>query len=287
MSFKVGVSFDGFGPFDEALSFAKEAVDAGAASLWMADHLGYRESIISCLAFAMATQAPQVVPTAVSPYLRHPMPTAMQMATLAEAAPGRAILALGVGNPLFLAESGEAIAKPIRIIREFVEALRQLWSGEPVEMEATRFRLNKARMMFRPPKPIPIYLSPMKEQMLKLSGKIADGLVLSAGISAAFVRESLKYVHVGATEGGRDLGAVRVAGYISFMASSDGRRAVDAVRQKLAFYSGTNLSTIISHSLAFQLIRKPLSPPCPSAIMKRPHGWYQTMLSTRLVWRGL
>jgi 5,10-methylenetetrahydromethanopterin reductase len=234
MTFKLGVSFDGFGPFDEALAFAKEAADAGASSLWMADHLGYRESIVSCLAFAMTTKA-QVVPTAVSPYLRHPMPTAMQMATLAEAAPGRAVLAIGTGNPLFLAESGETIDKPIVVMREFVEALRRLWTGSPVEMVATRFHLNNARMMFTPPQPIPIYLSPMKEQMLKLAGKIADGLVLSAGISAAYVRKSLDFAQSGAIQVGRDPKSLRAAGYVSFMASSDSRHAVDAVRQKLAF----------------------------------------------------
>ena len=190
---RIGVSFDGFAPYHEAITFAREAVEAGASSLWMADHLGYRESIISSLGLAMSTDV-MVVPTAVSPYLRHPMPTAMQMATLAEAAPGRAALAIGIGNPLFLGEAGESPDRPVRVIREFVEALRDLWSGEAVHYEALRFRLNGARMMFTPPKPIPIYLAPMKEQMLQLAGKIGDGVVLSAGLSVESVRRSLKHV---------------------------------------------------------------------------------------------
>lgn len=235
MTLKIGVSFDGFGSFHNALAFAKEAAEAGASSLWMADHMGYRESIVSCLAFAMATTTARVVPTAVSPYLRHPMPTAMQMATLAEAAPGRAALAIGVGNPLFLGESGETIEKPLRVIREFVEALRALWSGEPVDQEAMRFRLKGARMMFRPPESIPIYLSPMKEQMLKLAGRLADGVVLSAGLSSGFARHSLSFVNAGATAAGRDSARLQAAGYISFMASPDGKKAVETVRRKLAF----------------------------------------------------
>lgn len=232
---KLGISFDGFAPYGEALGFAREAASAGARSLWMADHLGYREPIVSCLGFASAIPQVRVVPTAVSPYLRHPMPTAMQMATLAEAAPGRVALALGTGNPLFLGESGESIDKPIAVAREFVGALRALWSGEPVQMEATRFRLRGARMMFTPPAPIPLYLSPMKPQMLALAGKIADGVVLSAGLSPGFVRESLQHTRAGAQQAGRDTGAVHAAGYISFAASPDGKRAVGEVRKKLAF----------------------------------------------------
>jgi alkanesulfonate monooxygenase SsuD/methylene tetrahydromethanopterin reductase-like flavin-dependent oxidoreductase (luciferase family) len=231
----IGVSFDGFAPYGDALAFAREAAAAGARSLWMADHLGYREPIVSCLGFATAVPHVRVVPTAVSPYLRHPMPTAMQMATLAEAAPGRVALALGTGNPLFLAESGEAVEKPVAVAREFIAALRALWSGQPVEQEATRFRLRGARMMFTPPAPIPLYLAPMKPQMLALAGRIADGLVLSAGLAPGFVRESLKHTAAGAREAGRDYQMLHTAGYISFAASADGKRAREEVRKKLAF----------------------------------------------------
>jgi 5,10-methylenetetrahydromethanopterin reductase len=234
VALRIGVSFDGFAPYYDAITFAREAVQAGASSLWMADHLGYRESIVSSLGLAMNTDV-MVVPTAVSPYLRHPMPTAMQMATLAEAAPGRVSLAIGIGNPLFLGEAGESPDKPVRVIREFVEALRALWSGEPVHYEALRFRLNGARMMFTPPKPIPIYLAPMKEQMLQLAGKISDGVVLSAGLSVQSVRSSLRHVRAGLDAAGRSHDAVPTAGYILFVASPDGRRAVELARAKLAF----------------------------------------------------
>jgi alkanesulfonate monooxygenase SsuD/methylene tetrahydromethanopterin reductase-like flavin-dependent oxidoreductase (luciferase family) len=59
--------------------------------------------------------------------------------------------------------------------------------------------------------------------------------VLSAGISAAYVRKSLDFAQSGASQVGRDPKSLRAAGYVSFMASSDSRHAVDAVRQKLAF----------------------------------------------------
>ncbi|MFI4987132.1 MAG: LLM class flavin-dependent oxidoreductase [Alphaproteobacteria bacterium] len=248
MAARIGVCFDGFRPFGEAVALAKEAAEAGAESLWMADHLGYREAILSSLGFALAVPGVKVVPTAVSPYLRHPMPVAMQMATLAEAAPGRAALAVGIGNPLFLGEAGESIDKPVRVVREFVEALRALWSGLPVEMEAARFRLKGARMMFAPPAPIPIYLAPMREQMLRLAGRIADGVVLSAGISAGYARHSLAIAAKGAEEAGRAPGQVLTAGCLFFMASREPRRAIEGVRRKLAFVLRNRF---LDESLAF------------------------------------
>jgi 5,10-methylenetetrahydromethanopterin reductase len=232
---KIGISFDGFSRFGDALSFAKDAADAGVAGIWMADHLGYREPIVSCLSFLLSTADVKVVPTAVSPYLRHPMPTAMQMATLAEAAPGRAAIALGVGNPLFLAESGETFEKPIAVISEFVRALRELWSGQPVHMTAKRFRLNGARMMFTPSPSIPIFLAPIREQMLKLSGKVADGVVLSAGLTIPYVEESLRLVREGATAADRDYESLHTAGYISFLAHSSRKEAFSRVKRQLSF----------------------------------------------------
>jgi 5,10-methylenetetrahydromethanopterin reductase len=232
---RIGVAFDGFAPLAEAVETARRAAAAGAASLWMAEHLGYREALVSCLALAQATERAIVVPTAVSPYVMHPMPTAMALATLAEAAPGRVALAVGIGNPLFLQESGVAVEKPVRAVREFVEALRALWSGAPVHQAAMGFRLAGARLAFQPPAPIPIYLAPMKAQMLRLAGRIADGVVLSAGLSPAFVTRSLQLAEAGAREAGRDPALLRRAGYLFFMASRDERRARETVRQKLAF----------------------------------------------------
>ena len=102
MPVRIGVSFDGFVPTGQAIALAQHAVAAGARSLWMAEHLGYREAIATCMAFAVKAPGAMLVPTAVSPYLWHPMPTAMAMATLDELAPGCAAIAVGTGNPLFL-----------------------------------------------------------------------------------------------------------------------------------------------------------------------------------------
>jgi 5,10-methylenetetrahydromethanopterin reductase len=234
MSARVGVAFDGFVTTGDAISLAKRAVDAGAKSLWVAEHLGYREAITTCAAFALSTPGPMLVPTAVSPYLWHPTPTAMALATLDEIAPGRAAVALGVGNPLFLQESGQKLEKPTRAMREFVEAMRKLWSTEPTHMDGEFVRLAGARLAFRP-NPIPIYIAAIGPDMLQLAGRIADGVVLSAGLSTESVRRSIALCRQGAARAGRDPNDLRRAGYIFFGSSEDPSEAVNLVRNKLAF----------------------------------------------------
>src|SRR5436190_10863461 len=235
MPVRVGVSFDGFLPTAQAIALAERAVAAGVRSLWVAEHLGYREAIATCMAFAMKTRGAMLVPTAVSPYLSHPMPTAMAMATLDEVAPGCAAIAIGTGNPLFLQESGRTVDKPVRAMREFAEALRRLWSGEAVVMDGDFIKLAGARLAFQPKTPIPIFIAAIGPDMLRLAGRIGDGVVLSAGLSTATARASIALCAEGAARDGRDLAAFRRAGYLFFGVSRDAREAVDAVRQKLAF----------------------------------------------------
>jgi 5,10-methylenetetrahydromethanopterin reductase len=235
MSVRVGVSFDGFVPTADAIALAQRAVAAGASSLWMAEHLGYREAIATCVAFAFKVPGPMLVPTAVSPYLWHPTPTAMAMATLDEMAPGCAAIAVGTGNPLFLAESGRAIEQPVRAVREFTHALRKLWTGEAVHVDGEFVRLAGARLAVLPHAPIPIYIAAIGPDMLRLAGRIGDGVVLSAGLSTDSVRQSIAACAEGAARDARDFVRFRRAGYLFFSVSHHAKEALDAVREKLAF----------------------------------------------------
>ena len=120
-------------------------------------------------------------------------------------------------------------------MREFTEALRKLWTGEAVHMDGEFVKLAGARLAFKPSAPIPIYIAAMGPDMLRLAGRIGDGVVLSAGLSTDRCKQSLALCAEGAAKDGRDLAAFRRAGYLFFGTSRDAKEAVDAVRQKLAF----------------------------------------------------
>jgi len=235
MTPRYGITLDGFLPLPVSVEEAGKAVAAGATSLWMCEHLGYRETITSCMAFALRYPGVKIVPTALSPYLRHPMPTATALATLAEASPGQVAVAVGVGNPMFLEESGLAVDKPVRALREYTEALRSLWTTEAVHRDDRVQPLRGARLAFAPPAPIPVYLAPMKEQMLRLTGRIADGVVTTVALSASFVRTSLDIVEAARREAGRDGEPFLRAGFVYLFATHDVTAAREIMRRKLAF----------------------------------------------------
>ncbi len=232
---RIGLAFDGFISTAETLELARKAVDAGVRSLWMAEHMGYREAAVTSMGFLMTTKEAQVVPTAVSPYLWHPTPTAMSLATLAEAGAGRTAVAIGTGNPMFLRESGHDIVKPIAAVREFVECLRLLWSGNPAYYAGQFFTLNGARMAFDVPAEIPVYIAAMGDQMLMLAGKIGDGVAFSAGLSVDNIKQAASVTDSGAHQAGRDVTAFRRAAYIYFGPSRGRGKTFELLRGKLAF----------------------------------------------------
>ena len=232
---RLGILFDGFDDAREMMRLAREAEAAGADSVWIAEHMGYREAVVAAAAIAVVTDRVRLAPTAVSPYLWHPTPTAMAFATLADLAPGRPSIAVSVGNVLNLRESGREPVKPVRAIREFVEDLRALWRGEAVKREALTYTLDGARMMFTPSQPIPIYIASTGPQVLDLTGRIADGVLLSGGQSIAFTRQCLDWAAKGVAAAGRAPESVARASFIYFSVSKDGREAIADLKRKLAF----------------------------------------------------
>src|SRR5712675_9535 len=231
----VGVFFDGFSSTTEMLEVCREAEQAGASSLWFAQHMGYRDALVWATAAASVTQRATLVPIAISPYLWPPLPVAMAISTLGEFAQGRVILNVSVGNILNLGESGAEPVKPLRIMREYVESLRALWSGGPVTYEGTLHKLRGAKMVFDQGRQYPIYIASTGPQMLKLAGEIADGVLLSAGLTLASTRSCLDHAAAGLHAKARGPATLRKCSFINFKISQDGAAATAAMLRKLAF----------------------------------------------------
>ncbi len=225
-----GLSFHAMSSVQATVAEAQAAEAAGARSLWVASHLFFRDPFGLSMAILQGTQRAMVVPMAVNPYSMHPVHAAMAAATLDEAAPGRAGLCLGSGNPVDLAEAGRIQERPVRTMREAVEICRRLLAGEALAFEGEVFRMRGRRLQPTPAAPIPIYVTAMGEQMLALGGALADGVVLSAGCSVPFVRHARAVVDRGA---GRR--KVTLAGLVLTALSGDEGAALERHRRRLGF----------------------------------------------------
>ena len=122
---RVGLCFDGFYSIQEMIELAQFADQVGMHSLWMSDHLCFRDSLTTSMALLASTKKIKVAAAPMSPYSRNPIITAMSIATMDEFAPGRVIASPGTGNAAALKEAGMESPHPLQTMREYVEILRR------------------------------------------------------------------------------------------------------------------------------------------------------------------
>lgn len=200
----------------------------GADTIWIANHLFLRDPAVLGALTLSETQRLKVALMAVSPLTQHPVQIAMAASTLAERFPGRVKLCLGVGAPADLAAIGVDGAKPLRAMREALQLVRALLSGESVTFQGETLRVDRRRLAASGGD-IPIVLAASGPQMLELAGAEADGVLISAGASVPFVQQTLHSVERGAK--GRK---VKTSGLVYASVDDDERRANDRVRRILA-----------------------------------------------------
>lgn len=233
---RVGIALDGMTSVHEMMELARYAEASGVASVWVAEHMGYRDGLASSMALLAATANLTVAPAAISVYSRHPMIAAMTAATLEEYAPGRTIFTLATGNPRAnRQEMGLAMERPLVVMREYIEVLRGLWSARPLTFKGEFFRLNEATFYVAPARPLPLFVAAMGPRMLELAGELGDGVVFSAGLSPAALRRCLERVHAGARRAGRNPRTVTTVAIVITAVAKDRQTARKYARAFLAY----------------------------------------------------
>jgi 5,10-methylenetetrahydromethanopterin reductase len=232
---RVGLCFDGFYSIHDMIELAQLADESGMESIWMSDHLCFRDSLTSSMGLLAATKQIAVAPAPMSPYSRHPIISAMSVATLEEFAPGRVIASPGTGNAAALKEAGIDSPHPLKTMREYVEILRRFLSGDTVNFQGEMFHINGAKMGFVPCNPIKMYITAVRSRMLQLGGEIGDGVLLSAGCAPAYIGRCGADIRKGADKVGKRAADVDVAGFVTASVSENGREAIEANKMFLAY----------------------------------------------------
>ncbi len=232
---RVGLCFDGFYSIQEMIELAQLADDVGMESIWMSDHLCFRDSLSTSMALLASTRKIKVAPAPISPYSRQPIISAMSIATMEEFAPGRVVAAPGTGNAAALKEAGIESPRPLRTMREYVEILRRLLSGETVNFHGEMFQINGAKMGFVPATPIKMYLTAVRPRMLQLGGEIGDGVLLSAGCAPGYIAQCITEIKKGAEKAGKSLADGDVAGFVTAAVSENPQEAIEANKMFLAY----------------------------------------------------
>jgi probable F420-dependent oxidoreductase len=206
-----------------AIDIASEADALGFQSVWAAEANAV-EAFSMLGAVTIAAPGVGLGTGVIALQLRTPPLAAMAAGTLQQLAPDRDVyLGIGISSPVVAGQwHGAAYAdRPIAQVREYVALLREIFSGETVSFDGDFYRVSRFRLGLRlgdrKPK---IVIAALNEQMLRLGGAIADGVLLNY-LPASIVpwcieqirgggdAQVLAYVHAGVTDRDRYAAAAR------------------------------------------------------------------------------
>ncbi len=222
---------------------AAQVVDAvrgaeglGAEIAFIAEDINCRDSFQLCAASAAATERIRLAVGVANPYTRNPTSLAMAIATLDEISGGRAVLGLGSSSPsLIQQQMGIPTGKSVQVMRECAEIVQRLLSGERVTYQGERFAYLDAHLEVRPVQErVPLVLAAMGPLMLRLAGRLADGVLLNVAASTEYIRWACGEIERGARDAGRNPAEITVAAWLSVYVADDYDTALQRAREWLA-----------------------------------------------------
>ncbi|MFQ6095617.1 MAG: LLM class flavin-dependent oxidoreductase [Candidatus Bathyarchaeia archaeon] len=228
-------------PYKQMVEHTALAERLGLDSVWVPDHIvleNYKRICPDawCILSALATCTDRVTlgTSVTDPYRRHPVVLAQTVATLDHISGGRAILGLGAGDAMNVDPFGIPRDRRITRMRETVEILRRLWTGEVIEYNGKIFKLSKAFIQVLPlQKPrIPLYLAANSLKTRRLVGTHGDGW-LAEMMSPERYEADIREVDYAARKTGRSMNDIDVVCVVTTAISED----YDEARETALFYA--------------------------------------------------
>lgn len=154
------------------------AEQRGFAGIWVSSLLDGRDPFAAMMPLAAATRRIRLGPVAVNPWDCHPVRIAGALHTLNEAAGGRARVVIGGGGEA-LASLGLQPERRVRAVQECVEILRLGSRGRRLDYEGQLYRVRGYQLNWANSPPPAVYVGANMPQMLRMAGRVADGVMLS------------------------------------------------------------------------------------------------------------
>jgi len=220
---------------ETAIERVKLAESLGYESVYVT-HIAAREPFTVLTAYAAATERIRLG-TGVTPiYARTPVATAQAAATIDEYSGGRMVLGLGVSHrPVVEGWYGQRIDKPVREMREYLDAVRAIFRGEDPpagEKWPTGFHF----MGYDARDDLPIYIAGLSPAMLRLAGELADGVILWL-CEPGYIREVVvPEVTKGREKAGKPLEGFDIVAAVPSAVTGDPQTARDVMRKDLTPY---------------------------------------------------
>ena len=212
-------------PFQRVADLARAAENLGFDAFWLQDNpLTTKDPYIGLAVAAQSTSRIALGPAVSNPLIRHHTVIVNSIASLDQLSEGRAILGLGNGGPALVVALGR---KPRKVadFREDITMIRGLLSGEGAPSpDGSTYKIASVDRQ------VPVYVAARGPRVLKLSGEVADGVLVAGPAQPDVLQKKIQTVRDGAREAGRDPAEVKINLLVNMAVDSDRQAALDTVR---------------------------------------------------------
>ena len=144
-------------------------------------------------AIALSTHKITLGPAVENSFTIHPAVIVSLIVTLNRISNGKAALGIATGDATTLRGIGILQENGLEAVNEAIRIIRNLLKGGKTSGKGVVFYCADVKLKFEPNQDVPIYIGARGPKMLKIAGKIADGVLI--GLSNPLdIRQSIQYI---------------------------------------------------------------------------------------------
>jgi 5,10-methylenetetrahydromethanopterin reductase len=224
----------------DGIKYAQYAESKGFEAVWQAESRLVRDAIVPMAAFAATTQKIKVGSAVINNWTRNIGLLAATFLTLDDLAPNRIICGIGAWWDPLAKNVGIERRKPLLAMRETVEVMRRLLNMENVTFQGEFHHVTGIELDVvhgrREPRHVPIYIGATGDQMMEMTGEIADGAVLNYCVPPEYNDKALELLDKGAKKAGRRVEDLDRPQLVVCSVDNDRKKAIEAAKVLLTQY---------------------------------------------------
>lgn len=224
----------------DGLEYVKYAESKGFEAVWQAESRLVRDAIVPMAAYAAVTDKLKVGSGVINNWTRNIGLLASTFLTLDDLAPGRIICGIGAWWDPLARNVGIDRKKPLTAMRETVTILKRLLKMERVSYVGEFIQVNGIELDVvhgrREPRDVPVYIGATGDNMMEMTGEIAEGVVLNYCVPPEYNLRALDLLQMGAKKAGKTLENIDRPQLIVCSVDNDHDQAIDYTRELLTQY---------------------------------------------------
>jgi len=224
----------------DGLEYAQYAEKKGFHAIWQAESRLVRDAIVPMAAYAAVTEKIHIGSGVINNWTRNIGLLASTFLTLDDLAPNRIICGIGAWWDPLAKNVGIDRKKPLTAMKETIDVLHRLlnmervtFSGEFVNVSGIELDIVHGR---REPRNVPIYIGATGDNMMEMTGEIADGVVLNYCVPPEYNHKALELLAAGAKKAGKTIDDIDRPQLIVCSVDRDHHKAIDTTRELLTQY---------------------------------------------------